>query len=201
MIELKASLVIQAIVTLFSTLFLLYSFQRLFPRTRYEIRDSLLHAPEDWRWYEKLFGTSFNYVWNKIFKYPTFFSLIKREVISSIVSLLAGKPLMQAAMYLWSDDRHFDFNIARFSPTTLLSRLNPTYSESTAVEKYQGGESYADDKLVMTSLRNDLKSVGITAGKGDLLVLIETAFSKGKPIDDKKMTVRVKRIQNDIVQN
>jgi len=57
-------------------------------------------------------------------------------------------------------------------------------------DKYQGGESYADPKKVETGVYNDIK---ILASKGKLIssaqTLYEVSKEKGKPVDDKKMTV------------
>ncbi|KAF2199499.1 heme peroxidase [Delitschia confertaspora ATCC 74209] len=57
-------------------------------------------------------------------------------------------------------------------------------------EKYQGGESYGDPAKVQTGLANDIK---ILASKGKLIssaqAILELAKDKGKPIDDKKMTM------------
>lgn len=59
-------------------------------------------------------------------------------------------------------------------------------------DKYQGGESYADPPKVETGVLNDMK---VLASKGMLIssghTLREVAKEKGKPVDDKKMTVSI----------
>jgi hypothetical protein len=55
--------------------------------------------------------------------------------------------------------------------------------------KYQAGEAYADPKEVASSLQDDLRAVGIKKSQKELHALLETVLSKGKPLDDKKLTV------------
>ena len=63
-------------------------------------------------------------------------------------------------------------------------------STSTSVDtRYQGGESYTDPKTLSTGLGEDLKALGLKAGQADLDTLVKVAFEKGKPVDDKQMTV------------
>ena len=55
--------------------------------------------------------------------------------------------------------------------------------------KYQAGESYAESKEVLTGWVDDLKALGIDASRRELHTLLEVALDKGKPLDDKKLTV------------
>ena len=57
-------------------------------------------------------------------------------------------------------------------------------------EKYQGGEAYADRKKIETGLLADFKAL-LSRGKlvSTIQTLLEVRAEKGKPIDDKKMTV------------
>ena len=74
----------------------------------------------------------------------------------------------------------------------LYNRQANAAEEKPSDDKYQGGESYADPKKIETGLLDDIK---VLASKGKLissaLTLREVAKEKGKPVDDKKMTVRV----------
>lgn len=79
-----------------------------------------------------------------------------------------------------------------------LSKLNPTnwkifnrhkIAEEEDDQKYQAGEPYGDPNVMATSLVQDLKSMGLKTGVKDLRTLLEVAKSKGKPIDDRQMTV------------
>ena len=65
--------------------------------------------------------------------------------------------------------------------------LNPT--PASVDNRYQGVESYADPKALSTGLVEDLKALGFKAGEKDLHTLVQTTLAKGKPIDDKQMTV------------
>ena len=57
-------------------------------------------------------------------------------------------------------------------------------------EKYQGGEPYADPPVVQTGLLTDLKAMGgLRKIISSAQVLFDLAKNKGKPDDDKKMTV------------
>lgn len=76
--------------------------------------------------------------------------------------------------------------VIRFIPEELgiLSKANATE------EKYDVNDAYGDPKALTTGLLADLKQVGLKAGRRDLLTLLQVALAKGKPIDDRLMTVR-----------
>lgn len=80
----------------------------------------------------------------------------------------------------------------------LLSRINPLnwrifnrqkIAEEEDDEKYQAGEPYGDPSVMATGLAKDLKSVGLKAGVRDLRTLLQVVKSKGKPVNDREMTV------------
>jgi hypothetical protein len=56
-------------------------------------------------------------------------------------------------------------------------------------EKYDVNGSYGDPKALTTGLIRDLKHIGVKAGRKDILTLLQVAMAKGKPIDDRLMTV------------
>ncbi|KAF1969427.1 prostaglandin G/H synthase 2/cyclooxygenase 2, pgh2/cox2 [Bimuria novae-zelandiae CBS 107.79] len=72
----------------------------------------------------------------------------------------------------------------------LVNRKRNSKPKDVKEEKYQGGESYADPVKVQTGVFNDLK---VLSREGKLIssaqTLYEVAKEKGKPIDDKKMTM------------
>ena len=57
--------------------------------------------------------------------------------------------------------------------------------------KYQAGEDYEDQKVLSTSLFQDLKAIGFAEGKSqkEIHALVETIKNTGKPLDDKKLDV------------
>lgn len=65
----------------------------------------------------------------------------------------------------------------------------PKNASASADERYQGGEAYADPKTLSTGLLEDMKAIGIKAGQGDIETLLKVGLTKGKPVDDKQMTV------------
>lgn len=81
----------------------------------------------------------------------------------------------------------FLIRIIRFIP----ERLGIISSSSEVEEKYDVNDSYGDPKVLTTGLLKDLKSVGLKAGRRDILTLLQVALAKGKPVDDKLMTVSV----------
>ncbi|KAH8587872.1 prostaglandin G/H synthase 2/cyclooxygenase 2, pgh2/cox2 [Bisporella sp. PMI_857] len=60
---------------------------------------------------------------------------------------------------------------------------------NTSPEKYDVNGSYGDPKVLTTGLLADLKHVGIKAGRRDIFTLLKVATQKGKPVDDKLMTM------------
>lgn len=56
--------------------------------------------------------------------------------------------------------------------------------------KYAGRDSYGDPDVVSTGIAEDLKAIGLKGISEDLKTLIGVWATKGKPVDDKKMTVR-----------
>ena len=56
-------------------------------------------------------------------------------------------------------------------------------------DKYQGEESYGDPELITTGVMDDLKAVGVKGARGDIKTLLDVALTKGKPVDDRQMTV------------
>ena len=80
----------------------------------------------------------------------------------------------------------------------ILSKLNPfnwrifnkrKIAEEEDDMKYQAGEPYGDPEILAPTLRDDLKAVGLKAGVQDLKVLLDVVKNKGKPIDDRELTV------------
>ncbi|KAI9671612.1 MAG: hypothetical protein M1829_004617 [Trizodia sp. TS-e1964] len=65
--------------------------------------------------------------------------------------------------------------------------LHPARKDTA--ESYQGGESYGDPKLIATGLLEDLKAIGFKAAHSDLHTLLDVFMAKGKPVDDKLMTM------------
>lgn len=81
----------------------------------------------------------------------------------------------------------------------ITSKLNPAkwkvfnkkkIAEQEDDENYQAGEPYGDPTAMATGIATDLKSMGLKSGFKDLRTLFEVAKSKGKPINDRDMTVR-----------
>lgn len=56
--------------------------------------------------------------------------------------------------------------------------------------KYAGRDSYGDPDVVSTGIAEDLKAIGLKGISEDFKTLIGVWATKGKPVDDKKMTVR-----------
>ncbi|KAF7590130.1 hypothetical protein BBP40_003243 [Aspergillus hancockii] len=80
----------------------------------------------------------------------------------------------------------------------ILSKLNPfnwkifnkrKLAEEEDDMKYQAGEPYGDPEILAPTLRDDLKAVGLKAGVQDLKVLLDVVKNKGKPIDDRDLTM------------
>ncbi|GME60286.1 putative prostaglandin g h synthase 2 cyclooxygenase pgh2 cox2 [Neofusicoccum parvum] len=80
----------------------------------------------------------------------------------------------------------------------ILSRLNPSNwkifnkkanASAEDDEKFQAGEPYGDPKVVSTGLVEDLRAVGFTAATKDLETLIGVFKAKGKPQNDREMTM------------
>lgn len=80
----------------------------------------------------------------------------------------------------------------------ILHNLNPfnwkifnkhKIAEEEDDQKYQAGEPYGDPNVLATGIVQDLKSMGLKTGVKDLRSLLEVAKSKGKPVDDRQMTV------------
>ncbi|KAE8389860.1 heme peroxidase [Aspergillus alliaceus] len=81
---------------------------------------------------------------------------------------------------------------------SILSKLNPLnwkisnkrkIAEEEDDMKYQAGEPYGDPEVLAPTLRDDLKAVGLKAGVQDLKVLLDVVKNKGKPIDDRDLTM------------
>ena len=66
--------------------------------------------------------------------------------------------------------------------------------QAPMASKYQGGEDYADPKVVATGLAEDLRAVGIKTSRQNLRTLLAVVSSKGEPLDDKKLTVSLVRV-------
>lgn len=61
-----------------------------------------------------------------------------------------------------------------------------------AANKYSGRDTYGDPDALYTGVEEDLKAIGFSKGAfADFKTLIEVATTKGEPIDDKKMMVRL----------
>ncbi|KAF7625730.1 prostaglandin G/H synthase 2/cyclooxygenase 2, pgh2/cox2 [Aspergillus flavus] len=80
----------------------------------------------------------------------------------------------------------------------ILSKLNPfnwkifnkrKIAEEEDDMRYQAGEPYGDPEVLAPTLRDDLKAVGLKAGVQDLKVLLDVVKNKGKPIDDRDLTM------------
>ncbi|KAJ5758694.1 hypothetical protein N7520_005850 [Penicillium odoratum] len=80
----------------------------------------------------------------------------------------------------------------------IASKLNPTkwrilnkkkIAEQEDDENYQAGEPYGDPTAMATGIATDLKSMGLKGGFKDLRTLFEVAKAKGKPINDRDMTM------------
>ncbi len=52
-----------------------------------------------------------------------------------------------------------------------------------------GDESFTDERIHESGLRDDIKALGPDSGQ-DILALIDEVLSKGKPYDDRTMVVR-----------
>ena len=64
-------------------------------------------------------------------------------------------------------------------------------SKPEAETKYAGGSDfYGDPKALSTGVIDDLKSIGLSRIGGDVQTLLEVAFAKGKPVNDREMAVR-----------
>lgn len=86
----------------------------------------------------------------------------------------------------------------------IASKLNPfkwkVFNRKKIAEQeddanYQAGEPYGDPTAMATGIATDLKSMGLKGGVKDLRTLFEVAKTKGKPINDRDMTVSTFRIQ------
>jgi hypothetical protein len=75
--------------------------------------------------------------------------------------------------------------VVRFIP----ERLGIISSQDALEEKYDVNGAYGDPKALTTGLLQDLKHVGIKGGRKSLFTLLKLATQKGKPVDDKLMTV------------
>jgi hypothetical protein len=74
-----------------------------------------------------------------------------------------------------------------------MSSLLPLFgTKKGRDDKYQGAESYGDAAQLSTGVMDDLKAIGIKGVRGDVQTLLDVALAKGKPVDDKQMTVRQK---------
>ena len=82
------------------------------------------------------------------------------------------------------------------------SKLNPfkwkifnkkQLAEQEDDENYQAGEPYGDPKAMATGIATDLKSMGLSGRVKNLRTLLEVAKAKGKPINDRDMTVSTLR--------
>ncbi|KAJ6007231.1 hypothetical protein N7522_005582 [Penicillium canescens] len=80
----------------------------------------------------------------------------------------------------------------------IASKLNPfkwkvfnkkKMAEQEDDENYQAGEPYGDPTAMATGIATDLKSMGLKGGVKDLRTLFEVAKAKGKPINDRDMTM------------
>jgi hypothetical protein len=80
----------------------------------------------------------------------------------------------------------------------IITRINPLnwrifnlqkIAEEEDDEKYQAGEPYGDPSVMATGIVKDLKSVGLKAGMKDLQTLLKVVQVKGKPVNDREMTV------------
>lgn len=80
----------------------------------------------------------------------------------------------------------------------IASELNPAkwtifnkkkIAEQEDDENYQAGEPYGDPTAMATGIATDLKSMGLKGRFKDLRTLFEVAKTKGKPINDRDMTV------------
>lgn len=56
-------------------------------------------------------------------------------------------------------------------------------------EKYDVDGAYGDPKALTTGLLQDLKHAGIRGVRKNVFTLLQVAMQKGKPVDDKLMTV------------
>jgi hypothetical protein len=81
----------------------------------------------------------------------------------------------------------FSIKLIRYLPER-LGILSPS---GDVEEKYNFNGSYGDPKVLTTGLIRDLQHIGVRAGRRDILTLMQLAMTKGKPIDDKLMTVSI----------
>jgi hypothetical protein len=117
------------------------------------------------------------------------------DLIISIAILALYVILGLALWYLWvqegslrgivSASLSYCIKVVRFVP----ERLGIISPSSDVEEAYDVNESYGDPKVLTTGLITDLKSIGLKAGRKDLYTLLQVAMTKGKPVDDKLMTV------------
>ena len=64
-------------------------------------------------------------------------------------------------------------------------------SKKPAEDKYAGQESYGDPKVLSTGVVEDLRAIGAKGIPGDLDTLLKVVTTKGQPVDDKQMVVRM----------
>lgn len=186
----EATFYIHAASTVSLTFVLLYLTQWLYPRSSHTLGHTIL-GDHGMHWHEKAFGTNLEFIWNLI-KHPKFSTPLQREIIAPIAAFFASKTLSTVLSHWLSSVPQLLSQIADLLPPSLTFWRTPPPAPLEDDLKYQGGEDYADSKELSTSLSADLKAIGLKAAHGDLHTLLETAFSSGKPVDDKKMTVCTK---------
>jgi hypothetical protein len=78
------------------------------------------------------------------------------------------------------------------SPEPHLVMLGTRNLPKKVERKYQGGEAYGDPKKVETGVLEDLRSLGsLDEAMTSIGTLVELLRQRGKPIDDRKMVVRL----------
>lgn len=79
--------------------------------------------------------------------------------------------------------------LAPYSPWTYVKqKLSPSVRSSANLDYLGADEDYSDNRVGFSGITQDLKVIGPN-GLRDLRTLMEVLASKGKPIDDKKMTM------------
>ena len=75
---------------------------------------------------------------------------------------------------------------------TIMASFFPSLgSKPEAETKFSGGsDTYGDPKALSTGVIDDLKAIGLGRLGGDVQTLLEVAFAKGKPVNDRELVVR-----------
>jgi len=73
--------------------------------------------------------------------------------------------------------------------SALVPWRKPASSKQASETRYSADTAFSSPEQASTSIIQDVRGAGLKLVQGDLKTLLEVAFSKGKPVDDKKMAM------------